>query len=86
MYRDSSAYSDSIGGAIHPFNASFLPQIAQISTDFKLSSVGFYVKIDGFDILLICEICEICGMFLFFNTLIGMNSFQLGITIFSIIH
>jgi hypothetical protein len=45
MYRDSSAYSDSIWGVIHPFNAPFLPQIAQISTDFKLSSVGLMLKL-----------------------------------------
>ena len=54
----------------------FLPQIAQIYADLKPPKVVYWRKLIKKDFILICDVCVICGKYLFMNSLNRLSSYQ----------
>jgi len=53
----------------------FLPQIAQIYADLKPPKVVYWRKLIKKDFILICDVCVICGKYLFMNSLNRLSSY-----------
>ena len=58
-----------------PLNMEFLPQIAQIYADLKPPKVVYWRKLIKKDFILICDVCVICGKYLFMNSLNRLSSY-----------
>jgi len=54
----------------------FLPQIAQIYADLKPPKVVYWRKLIKKDFILICDVCVICGKYLFMNSLNRLSSYK----------
>ena len=54
----------------------FLPQIAQIYADLKPPKVVYWRKLIKKDFILICDVCVICGKYLFMNSLNRLSSYE----------
>ena len=59
-----------------PLNMEFLPQIAQIYADLKPPKVVYWRKLIKKDFILICDVCVICGKYLFMNSLNRLSSYK----------
>ena len=59
-----------------PLNMEFLPQIAQIYADLKPPKVVYWRKLIKKDFILICDVCVICGKYLFMNSLNRLSSYE----------
>ena len=59
-----------------PLNMEFLPQIAQIYADLKPPKVVYWLKLIKKDFILICDVCVICGKYLFMNSLNRLSSYK----------
>jgi len=55
----------------------FLPQIAQIYADLKPPNVVYWRKLIKKDFILICDVCVICGKYLFMNSLNRLSSYKI---------
>ena len=75
LLQVNSDSSISLVVTTQPLNMEFLPQIAQIYADLKPPKVVYWRKLIKKDFILICDVCVICGKYLFMNSLNRLSSY-----------